>query len=308
VVVLGPGSLFTSVIPNLLVPAITDALNATDALRIYVCNVMTQPGETDNFTASDHVRAIEAHTGKRVFDYVLVNTRMPSAEMLERYRASGQDVVIPDVDRVRAMGYKVVTGDFISESDFVRHDPIRLGGSHPAPGKVGGPSTGWGGQSGILIGDCVWWIGFIVRELLPPLLFGVGLFTTLIFAGGYVFMIYGVCGQGHPTGAGGGACCALSAANSGQDAADGDVAGGAAGVFGRLSSDWEITALRAAGVSVYRLMMPVFWMGLLVRPAGDWLQRDAGAVGDGARECSSRSHPRKVAVNGAAGVWVPPVA
>jgi uncharacterized cofD-like protein len=126
VVVLGPGSLFTSVIPNLLVPAITDALHATDALRIYVCNVMTQPGETDRFTASDHVRAIEAHTGKRVFDYVLVNTRMPSPEMLERYRASGQDVVTPDVDRIRAMGYKVVTGDFISESDFVRHDPIRL--------------------------------------------------------------------------------------------------------------------------------------------------------------------------------------
>ncbi len=126
VIVLGPGSLFTSVIPNLLVPAITDALCATDAIRIYVCNVMTQPGETEGFTASDHVRAIEAHTGKRVFDYVLVNTRMPSPEMLERYRAGGQDVVIPDVDRIRAMGYKVVTGDFISESDFVRHDPVRL--------------------------------------------------------------------------------------------------------------------------------------------------------------------------------------
>ncbi len=126
VVVLGPGSLFTSVIPNLLVPAIADALQATDAIRIYVCNVMTQPGETDNFTASDHVRAIEAHVGRRVFDYVLVNTRMPSPEMLERYRASGQEMVVPDVDRIRAMGYRVVTGDFISESDFVRHDPTRL--------------------------------------------------------------------------------------------------------------------------------------------------------------------------------------
>jgi uncharacterized cofD-like protein len=126
VVVLGPGSLFTSVIPNLLVPAITDALHATDAIRIYVCNVMTQPGETDHFTASDHVRAIEAHTGKRVFDYVLVNTRMPRPELLARYRESGQEVVIPDLDRIRAMGYKVVTGDFISESDYVRHDPVRL--------------------------------------------------------------------------------------------------------------------------------------------------------------------------------------
>ncbi len=126
VVVLGPGSLFTSVIPNLLVPKIVDALWATDAVRVYVCNVMTQPGETDNFTASDHVRAIEAHAGRRVFDYVLVNTAVPSTELLERYRASGQEMVLPDIDRIRAMGYKVVAGTFISESDYVRHDPYRL--------------------------------------------------------------------------------------------------------------------------------------------------------------------------------------
>ncbi len=126
VVVLGPGSLFTSVIPNLLVPKIVDALCATDAVRVYVCNVMTQPGETDNFTASDHVRAIEAHAGRRVLDYVLVNTAVPSAELLERYRASGQEMVLPDIDRIRAMGYKVVVGTFISESDYVRHDPYRL--------------------------------------------------------------------------------------------------------------------------------------------------------------------------------------
>ncbi len=126
VVVLGPGSLFTSVIPNLLVPKIVDALSTTEAIRVYVCNVMTQPGETDNFTASDHVRAIEAHAGRRVFDYVLVNTAVPSPELLERYRASGQEMVEPDIDRIRAMGYKVVAGTFISESDYVRHDPHRL--------------------------------------------------------------------------------------------------------------------------------------------------------------------------------------
>ncbi|MCS7209905.1 MAG: YvcK family protein [Fimbriimonadales bacterium] len=126
VVVLGPGSLFTSVIPNLLVRKIADALRTTDALRIYVCNVMTQPGETDGFTASDHVRAIEAHAGGRVFDYVLVNNATPVPELLERYRASGQDLVLPDVDRIRQMGYKVITGNFISQSDYVRHDPIRL--------------------------------------------------------------------------------------------------------------------------------------------------------------------------------------
>lgn len=126
VVVLGPGSLFTSVIPNLLVPKIADALRTTDAIRVYVCNVMTQPGETDRFTASDHVRAIEAHAGGRVFDYVLVNTATPNPELLERYRANGQDLVLPDIDRIRHMGYKVITGDFISQTDYVRHDPNRL--------------------------------------------------------------------------------------------------------------------------------------------------------------------------------------
>ncbi len=126
VIVLGPGSLFTSVIPNLLVPKIVDALRATDAMRVYVCNVMTQPGETDGFTASDHVRAIEAHAGGRVFDYVLVNNATPMPELMERYHASGQELVLPDIDRIRQMGYKVVTGNFISQSDYVRHDPVRL--------------------------------------------------------------------------------------------------------------------------------------------------------------------------------------
>ncbi|MCS6918935.1 MAG: YvcK family protein [Fimbriimonadales bacterium] len=126
VIVLGPGSLFTSVIPNLLVPKLTDALRAADAIRVYVCNVMTQPGETDGFTASDHVRAIEAHAGGRVFDYVLVNTATPAPELMERYRASGQELVLPDIDRIRQMGYKVITGNFISQTDYVRHDPVRL--------------------------------------------------------------------------------------------------------------------------------------------------------------------------------------
>jgi uncharacterized cofD-like protein len=126
VIVLGPGSLFTSVIPNLLVPKIADALRSTEALRIYVCNVMTQPGETDGFTASDHVRAIEAHAGGRVFDYVLVNNATPAPELMERYHASGQELVLADIDRIRQMGYKVITGSFISQSDYVRHDPVRL--------------------------------------------------------------------------------------------------------------------------------------------------------------------------------------
>lgn len=126
IVILGPGSLFTSVLPNLLVREIEEATYRTNALRVYVCNVMTQPGETDGFTASDHVRTIEAHVGRRIFDYVLVNTTLPRQDLIDKYRAGGQEFVEPDVDRIRAMGYRPVTGNFISESDVVRHDPLRL--------------------------------------------------------------------------------------------------------------------------------------------------------------------------------------
>ncbi|MCS6831047.1 MAG: YvcK family protein [Armatimonadota bacterium] len=126
VIVLGPGSVFTSVIPNLLVEGIAEAIRGSHALRVYVCNVMTQPGETDGFTASDHIRAIEAHCPPRLFDYVLVNTTRPSSELMERYRQSGAEFVEPDIDRIRAMGYRTVVGDFISQTDVVRHDPHKL--------------------------------------------------------------------------------------------------------------------------------------------------------------------------------------
>lgn len=126
VIVIGPGSVYTSVIPNLLVKGMVDALLAAPAPKVYVCNVMSQPGETDGFTASDHIRAIDAHTGRRVIQYVIVNKAVPSEPLTEKYRASGQELVVPDVDRLKAMGMKPIVGDFISETDVVRHDPMRL--------------------------------------------------------------------------------------------------------------------------------------------------------------------------------------
>lgn len=77
-IIIGPGSLYTSLIPNLLVPEIADAIAQTNALRIYVCNIMTQPGETEGYTVSDHIRAIDASTGgRRLFDAVLVHKKSP---------------------------------------------------------------------------------------------------------------------------------------------------------------------------------------------------------------------------------------
>ncbi|HEU5299116.1 MAG TPA: gluconeogenesis factor YvcK family protein, partial [bacterium] len=124
-IVLGPGSLFTSVIPNLLVGGIADAIRANKAARcVYVCNVMTQPGETDGFSASEHVRRLIDQVGPGLFTHVLVNTQRPrSRAVLARYESEGAIPVEPDRDRIRALGVIPVEGNLISEEDVVRHNP-----------------------------------------------------------------------------------------------------------------------------------------------------------------------------------------
>jgi len=104
-VVIGPGSIYTSLVPNLLVPQIADTLAELNVPRIYVCNVMTQPGETDDFSAVDHVEAILRHVENRpLFDYVLLNTRRPSAEVLARYQKQGARLVEPDDRGIARLG------------------------------------------------------------------------------------------------------------------------------------------------------------------------------------------------------------
>jgi uncharacterized cofD-like protein len=125
-ILVGPGSVFTSVIPNLLVPGIAEALKASRAPKVYVCNVMTQPGESDSFTASEHVTAVLNSVEMRIFDYVMINSAAPSESAIETYREAGQSWVEPDQDRIRAMGFRVIAGNFMSETDVVRHDPMRV--------------------------------------------------------------------------------------------------------------------------------------------------------------------------------------
>lgn len=125
-IVMGPGSVYTSIVPNLLVKGIPEAIHESDAAKIYVCNVMTQPGETDGYKASDHVRAVAKHAEPRVFNHVLVNHQKPSNEMLEKYAREGQAFVEPDVLAIQKMGYRPIVGDYISQTDVVRHDPEKL--------------------------------------------------------------------------------------------------------------------------------------------------------------------------------------
>ncbi|NMA63229.1 MAG: YvcK family protein [Syntrophomonadaceae bacterium] len=127
VVVLGPGSLYTSIVPNLLVKGVTEALRESTAVKIYVANIMTERGETEDFTLADHLAAIYEHTGEGVIDYIIVNNQPIPAEMLHRYAVEEASPVVIDLDRVAGMKVKVVGEDLLSDSDVAWHDPIKLG-------------------------------------------------------------------------------------------------------------------------------------------------------------------------------------
>jgi uncharacterized cofD-like protein len=127
VIVLGPGSLFTSVIPPLLVAGVADAIRRSRAVRIYVCNLMAQPGETDGFTAGDHVRTLFQYLGDQTIDVCILNARPPAGRLARRYLATGATPIAPDVDAIRALGPAAVQADLIAEDGpKARHTPRAL--------------------------------------------------------------------------------------------------------------------------------------------------------------------------------------
>ncbi|BAL80771.1 gluconeogenesis factor YvcK family protein [Caldisericum exile] len=129
VIVIGPGSLFTSIMPPLLLPAIVDTIRRSTAIKIYIVNAMTEHGETDGFKASDHVKAIVHILGDGVLNYAIINTKEFSEETLARYRLSNSEPVFPDVENVKKLGVKPIVGDFAKErGGLIRHDPEALGG------------------------------------------------------------------------------------------------------------------------------------------------------------------------------------
>ncbi len=121
-IILGPGSLYTSIMPNLLVEGIARALKNSKAIKIYICNVLTQPGETDNYSAAAHAKAILDHTGRGTIDYVLVN----SAPIPPQFCEGGAKPVEVDEDKINAMGMGLIKADLVSETDAGRHDPDKL--------------------------------------------------------------------------------------------------------------------------------------------------------------------------------------
>ena len=125
-ITLGPGSLFTSLIPNLLVHGIPEAIAASPAVKVYVCNLMTQANESIGRTAADHVRALSAHAGGRIFDYALINRKQASREMKAKYALEGATQVVADCQAIRELGVEPVLGDYLGEGEVARHDTGRI--------------------------------------------------------------------------------------------------------------------------------------------------------------------------------------
>ncbi|MFA5881776.1 MAG: gluconeogenesis factor YvcK family protein [Eubacteriales bacterium] len=126
IIILGPGSLYTSVIPNLLVRGMADAINKSAAVTVYVCNIMTQPGETEGYKASDHIRAIHQHAGSGLIDYAIINIEDIPRKLLQKYREEGAVPVRPNLKEIEQMNVIPVKRNLVFETDVVRHDPNKL--------------------------------------------------------------------------------------------------------------------------------------------------------------------------------------
>ncbi len=125
-ILVGPGSLYTSILPNLLVSGVAEAIEASSATRVYIANLMTQPGETDGYSLADHVQAILRHTRRKLFDWVVANRRPISAEAVKRYRSQGAEPVRVDLERLRPLRVYCLLDEVLEEHEVVRHDSIRL--------------------------------------------------------------------------------------------------------------------------------------------------------------------------------------
>ena len=125
-IVIGPGSLFSSVIPNLLVDRVVQTVSQSPALTFYVCNIMTENGETDNYSAADHIAVIKKHIGEQIFDYVVVNNGHIDEERLNRYLEEKAVPVEAQVSELQELGIEVIEADLVSDTEVAWHDSNKL--------------------------------------------------------------------------------------------------------------------------------------------------------------------------------------
>jgi uncharacterized cofD-like protein len=126
IISIGPGSLFTSLIPNLLVHGIADAIVNSPATKVYICNLMTQANESLGLTAADHIRALNRHAHRQIFDYALINRTPVSDELKAKYALEGACQIVADLDAIEALGVIPVLGDYLEEGDVARHNTARV--------------------------------------------------------------------------------------------------------------------------------------------------------------------------------------
>ena len=125
-ILLGPGSLYTSILPNLLIPEIAGAIAKSKAPRVYIANLMTQPGETAGYALADHLRAIQKHVPRRVIDWVVANRQAVSPDVARRYRDEGAEPVAVDLPALQKLGFRVILDDLLEEHGVIRHNTERL--------------------------------------------------------------------------------------------------------------------------------------------------------------------------------------
>ncbi len=125
-IIIGPGSLYTSIIPNLLVKGVIEAIADSKAPKFYISNIMTEEGETDNFTAADHLRVIQKHTGKQIIDYAVVNSGKIDEERLRRYIEEKAVPVRSSSDEIAKMGINIIERDLVSDTEVAWHDADKL--------------------------------------------------------------------------------------------------------------------------------------------------------------------------------------
>ena len=125
-ITIGPGSLFTSLIPNLLVRGIAQAIVDSPATKVYICNLMTQANESLGLTAADHIRALNRHAQKQIFDFAMINRTPASADLQAKYASEGACQIVNDLDAIEALGVIPVLGDYLDEGAVARHNTTRV--------------------------------------------------------------------------------------------------------------------------------------------------------------------------------------
>jgi uncharacterized cofD-like protein len=126
IITIGPGSLFTSLIPNLLVHGIADAIVDSPATKVYICNLMTQANESLGLTAADHIRALNSHAHRQIFDYALINRTPISNDLKAKYALEGACQIVADLEAIEALGVIPVMGDYLDEAGVARHNTARV--------------------------------------------------------------------------------------------------------------------------------------------------------------------------------------